>query len=179
MLETLRRARLLPIQGEMPALKHTETIDVRAPAQVAYDIVAGELLKVVDGPDAMVSRRPLDEGPLRVGFRLGTTVVHNRKLCVSRIEISELAAGRILEQSFSHYCADAERETLGGDRWEFGDGADGATVVKLSSWRQRHGLRGWLFKLVGSDQAARLELRKRLAHVQFEAERLAAGQWGR
>jgi hypothetical protein len=158
----------------MPALKQTETIDVRAPAQVAYDVVAGDLLKVVDGPGAMVSRRPLDEGPLRVGFRFGTTVVHNRKLCVSKIEISELDAGRIVAQSFSHYCADAERETLGGDRWEFGDGADGCTVVTLSSWRQRRGLRGWLLKLFGSDEAARLELRKRLAYVQFESERRAS-----
>jgi hypothetical protein len=157
----------------MPALKQTETIDVRAPAQVAYDVVAGDLLEVVDGPDAMVSRRPLDDGPLRVGFRFGSTVVHNRKLCVSKLQISDLDAGRLVEQSFSHYCADAERETRGGDRWEFADGADGATVVTLSSWRQRHGLAGWLLKLFGSDETARTALRKRLAYVQFEAERRA------
>jgi hypothetical protein len=169
----LRSARRLPIQEEMAPLKQTETIDVRAPAQVAYDVVAGDLLKVVDGPDAMVSRRPLDEGPLRVGFRFGTTVVHNRKLCVSKLEISELDAGRLLEQSFSHYCADSERETRGGDRWEFAARADGSAVVTLSSWRQRHGLGGWLLKLLGSGEAARLELRKRLAYVQFEAERRA------
>jgi hypothetical protein len=159
---------------EMPALKQTERIEVRAPAQIAYDVVAGDLLKVVDGPDVMVSRRPLDEGPLRVGFRFGVTVVHNRKLCVSKLAISELHAGRLLEQSFNHYCADSERETRGRDRWEFADGADGSAVVTLSSWRQRHGLGGWLLKLFGSDEAARLELRKRLAYVQFEAERRAS-----
>jgi hypothetical protein len=158
----------------MPRLKRTESIDVRAPARVAYDVVAGDLLKVVDGPDAMVSRRPLDEGPLRVGFRFGATVVHNRKLCVSKQEISELEAGRLIEQSFSHYCADAERETRGGDRWEFADAADRSAVVTLSSSRQRHGVGWWLCKLFGSDGADRMELRKRLAYVQFEAERRAS-----
>jgi hypothetical protein len=94
--------------------------------------------------------------------------------------VSALDAGRLLEQSFSHYCADSERETLGRDRWEFADRADGSTVVTLSSWRRRHGLGGWLRRLVAADETARIELRKRLAYVQFEAERqLTAGQRGR
>jgi hypothetical protein len=161
----------LPINTEMPAVKLTETIDVRAPASVAYGVITTDLLAVTNGPDAMTSHRPLDDGPLRPGFRFETTVVHNRKLCLSATEITDLENGRMLEQSIDHYCADAERATHAGERWELAERDDGSTVVTLSVWRRLPGLAGWLQKLFPRDDATLLSLRRRLAVVQFEAER--------
>jgi hypothetical protein len=155
----------------MPAVTVTETIDVRAPASVAYEVITGDLLTISDGPDALTSHRPLDDGPLRPGFRFETTVVHNRKLCLSASEITAVAEGRYLEQAFDHYCADAERVTHFGERWELAEQADGSTVVTLSTWRQRR-----LLRLFDRDEVTRISLRRRLAVVQFAAERRASSR---
>jgi hypothetical protein len=72
-----------------------------------------------------------------------------------------------------HYCADAEREMRARERWEFAERGDGTTQVTLHWWRDAPGLTGWLQKLLGNDAEpiTRAELRRRLAHVQFTAER--------
>jgi hypothetical protein len=56
-----------------------------------------------------------------------------------------------------HLCAVAQRVFDGDERWEFDEGEDGSTRVTLHCWRVRQGLGAWL--------------RKRLAYVQFTAER--------
>jgi hypothetical protein len=53
----------------VPAIQHKAEIDVRAPAVAALAIVAGDVLKANDDPEAMARHWPLDAGPLRRGFR--------------------------------------------------------------------------------------------------------------
>ena len=67
----------------------------------------------------------------------------------------------------------AQRVLDGGERWEFAEGADGSTRVTLLSWRERKGLSAWFQKILGSglSQGLELSLKKRLAYVQFQAER--------
>jgi hypothetical protein len=56
--------------------------------------------------------------------------------------------------------------------------SDGSTVVTLRSWWHKPGLGGWLEKLSGLVLANRTDvsLKKRLAHVQFEAEKDFSGR---
>jgi hypothetical protein len=138
-------------------------------------VITGDLLEATDGSGSMTSHRPLDDGPLRPGFRFETTVVHNRMLCLSAGEITAIEAGRMLEQSIDHYCADSERVTHAGERWELAELPEGSTIVTLSLWRRRPGLSGWVQKLLGTDEATRQSLRKRLAFLQYEAERRSGG----
>ena len=156
----------------MPAVTQTETIDVRAPAHIAYDVVAGDLLRVSGSPDSLISRRPFDEGPLQPGFRFEATVVHNRKLCLSAQEITAIEAGRMLEQSINHYCADAERTTHAGERWKFDERPDGSTVVTLSFSRPGR----WLQKLLAKDDVTRTSLRKRLESCSSRPSAASAGE---
>jgi hypothetical protein len=168
------REGLLPMHAEMPAIFYRAEIDVRAPAQVAFAVVTGDLLVEDDDPQNMGGRRPLDEGPVRVGFRWRQRVVHNRSLCRADWHVTQVTAGRALEQSMLHFCADARRETRGGERWEFAPRGDGSTCVRLRTWRLVPGVWGWLEKLLGSrrmEATTQIELRRRLAYVQFEAER--------
>ena len=65
----------------MPSLTHSATLDVRAPADVAFAVIARDMVKADDDPDAMTGHRPLDDGPLREGFRWRQRVIHNRKEC--------------------------------------------------------------------------------------------------
>lgn len=139
---------------------------------MAFDLVAGDVVAVDDDPDKMAGHRPLTEGPLREGFRWQQRVVHNRKLCHTWWCVTETVRPRVLEQSMVHFCADAERQSQGGERWEFQARDGGSSVVKLHSWRTIHGLAGWIHKLLHEGgRSDTLELKRRLAYVQFEAER--------
>ena len=79
-----------------------------------------------------------------------------------------------------HFCADLGTEARGGERWEFAERDDGWTVVTLSTWRLRPGLKGWLEKVFGSGitPTVKTSIQRRLAVVQFEAERVTGpGPW--
>jgi hypothetical protein len=158
----------------MPAITSEAKIDVRAPASAAFDVVAGDILSTDDRLDSMARRRPLDEGPLRKGFRWRQTLVHERRQCRSDWVVTELQPGRVLEQTMVHFCMVALREVRGGERWEFAEADDGSTLVTLRTWRLKPGLAGWLEKVLGStlERRTNVNLRRRLAHVQFTAERL-------
>jgi hypothetical protein len=156
----------------MPLIHHEEKIDVRAPADAAFAVVARDVAKASEDPNAMTGSRPLDEGPLRPGFRWCQTVVHNRKLCRTDWVVTRLEPAQVLEQDMRHYCADLQRATRGGERWGFAERPDGSTLVTLHAWRLVPGVRGWLQKLLGSgDALTSVQLRRRLAYVQFAAER--------
>jgi hypothetical protein len=157
----------------VPAIQHKAEIDVRAPAAAAFAIVAGDVLKANENPDAMARHRPLDAGPLRRGFRWQQTVVHERLVCRTDWVVTALEEPRVLEQSSSHLCAVAQRVLDGGERWEFDESDDGSTRVTLLSWRERKGFSAWFEKILGSgmSQGLELSLKKRLAYVQFQAER--------
>jgi hypothetical protein len=162
----------------MPAIALKAKIDVRAPADAAFAVIARDILAVKDDPDAMEGHRPLADGPLRQGFRWRQTLVHERKVCRTDWLVTELRPPWLLEQSMEHLCAVARRELFGGERWELEVAGDGSTVVTLRSWWQRPGLDGWLEKIVGlvTGNWKNVSLKKRLAYVQFEAERAFSGR---
>ena len=157
----------------MPTLTHTAQIDVRAPAAVAFDVVERGILAVVDDPDSMSGHRPVDTGRLREGFRWQQTLVHERRVCRTDWVVARLDAPRLLEQTMEHLCAVSMREVLGGERWELEGDGEGGTTVSLTAWRVAPGLDGWFQRLFGDRQrrAVGLSIRRRLAHVQFAAER--------
>jgi hypothetical protein len=160
----------------MAVIQHRERIDVRAPAARAFAVISRDIVAVDDDQDAMTGHRPLVPGPLRKGFRWRQRVVHNRKRCRVDWLVTRLEPGRLLEQTMEHYCADLERETRGGERWELAELDDGSTQVTLFAWRIAPGLGGWLQKLLGSRLTTLMavELRRRLAYVQFTAEHHSA-----
>jgi hypothetical protein len=164
----------------VPTITHTATIAVRGSAQAAFAVVARDLLAVEDDPKAMVRRRPLDEGPLRQGFRWQQSIVHDRRECHADWLITELRAPWLLEQAMEHLCEVAKRKVVGGERWELKDDGDGSTVVTLRAWRLSPGPLAWLRQLLrrALGDAEDLSLRRRLAFVQFEAERSAPSQGG-
>jgi hypothetical protein len=162
----------------MPEIHQSAKIEVGAPAAVAFEVIAGDLLEVVDDPDAMSGRRPADGGPLRQGFRWRQWIVHDRQRCLSDWVVTSVEPPFHLQQSMWHFCAVSKSQSFGGERWEFTERGDGTTVVALRSWLVREGLGGWLQKLLtwGGDGGAKcMSLRKRLAYVQFKAERAAGG----
>jgi hypothetical protein len=159
-----------PIKAGMARISHFEEIEVHAPVGAAFAVIADEILAVeADG------HRPIDDGPLRVGFRWQQTVVHERAVCRSDWVVTELREPYVLEQLMEHLCLASRRQVLGGERWEFQETADGSTVVTLRAWREREGVLGWLERLFASRvDATGVSLRKRLAHVQLRAERPTA-----
>jgi hypothetical protein len=162
----------------MPEIAASAEIEVRAPAALAFEVIAGDLLKVVDQPDAMTGHRPTHSGPLRQGFRWRQWVVHERRRCLSDWVVTSIESPFHLEQSMWHFCAVAKSQVFGGERWELVERADGPTIVRLRSWTLQEGVGAWVQKLVGwggSREAKGFSLRKRLAYVQFEAERRARG----
>jgi hypothetical protein len=157
----------------VPAVHRTAEIDVRASPSVAFAVVAADILAVREDGDAMARHRPVDTGPLRKGFRWQQTIVHDRLVCRSDWTVTTLEDSRLLEQSFSHLCAVAQRVVEGGERWEFAERDDGSTQVTLRCWRESPGLTGWLGKIFGPPVTGEtnFSLMKRLAYVQFAAER--------
>lgn len=87
----------------------------------------------------------------------------------------KMVGHRPLDGGPLHFCAVAQREVRGGERWAFRSDRTGATVVELATWRSYRGAIGWLRWLRGEDarSSAAVSLQKRLAFVQFEAERRA------
>ena len=165
---------------DVPAVSHRARIDVRASADAAFAVVAADLLATDDDRDAMVGHRPLQDGPLREGFRWQQTIVHDRKVCRTDWVVTQLRPPWLLEQTMEQLCAVSRRELLGGERWELEVAGDGSTLVTLCAWRLCPGLEGWLQKIRGAGprNEASLSLSKRLAHVQFTAERRPAGTVG-
>ena len=156
----------------MAEIAHIAEIEVRAPAEAAFAVVAEDILAVEDDPEQFTGHRPLDEGPLRVGFRWQQTVVHDRSVCRSDWIVTELREPFVLEQTMEHLCLAARREVMGGERWQFEESGHDSTRIILRAWRRRAGLGGWLERLfTARDQAILLSIRKRLAYVQFRAER--------
>jgi hypothetical protein len=142
----------------MTEIAHTAEIEVRAPAEAAFAVVAEEILAA---------------GPLRVGFRWQEAVVHDCSVCRTDWIVTELREPFVLEKTMGHLCLVARRDFMGGERWQFEECRD-ATRITLRAWRRPTGLGGWLERLFASrDQATLLSLRKRLAYVQFRAERVA------
>lgn len=154
----------------MPAVSQTAQIEVRAPAQAAFAVVERDILAVDDDPDRMTGHRPLVAGPLREGFRWQQTLVHERRVCRTDWLVAELRPPFVLEQTMEHLCTVSRREVLGGERWELEECSDGTTLVTLRAWHLIPGLRGWMRRLVGHPGFG-ISLKKRLAYVQFEAER--------
>jgi hypothetical protein len=154
----------------VPLLRDRAEIEVRAPAAAAFAVVERDILAVEDKPDAMTGHRPVQEGPLRRGFRWRQWLVHERRNCLTEWVVTEVEPPRVLEQDSWHFCAVAGRPSESGERWEFDERSDGSTLVCLSAWRVHPGLGGWLLKARGRSEAA-ISLRRRLAYVQFEAER--------
>jgi hypothetical protein len=157
----------------MTEIAHTAEIEVRAPVEAAFAVVAEDILAVEDDPAGSTGHRPIDEGPLRVGFRWQQTIVHDRAVCRTDWIVTELREPWVLEQALEHLCTATRREILGGERWQFEEAGDGSTLVTVRAWRRgRGGLGGWLERLRASrDDATHSSLRKRLASVQFRAER--------
>jgi hypothetical protein len=142
----------------MTEIAHTAEIEMRAPAEAAFAVVAEDILA----------------SPLRVGFRWHETVAHDRSLCRTDWIVTELREPFVLEKTMGHLCLAARRDFMGGERWHFEESGGDLTRVTLRAWRRRAGIRGWLERLFASrDHAAVLSLRKRLADVQFRAERVA------
>jgi hypothetical protein len=164
--------RFRPIQECVTELSRTAEIEVRAPAQAAFDIVAAEILAIEDHTAELTGHRPIDEGPLRVGFRWQKTVVHDRSVCRTGWIVTELREPCVLEKATEHLCLARRRAVMGGERWQFEETGDGLTVVTLRAWQSWPGLRGRLGRLFAPrDDAAGFSLRKRLASVQLRAER--------
>jgi hypothetical protein len=156
----------------MTEIAHTAEIEVRAPAEPAFAVVAEDILGVEDDPEQFTGHRPIDEGPLRVGFRWQQTVVHDRSVCRTDWIVTELREPFVLEQTMEHLCLAARREVVGGERWHFEESGHGSTRITLRAWRRGAGVGGWLQRLFAArDQATLVSLRKRLAYVQFRAER--------
>lgn len=154
----------------MTEIAHTAEIEVRAPAEAAFAVVAEDILAVEDDPEQFTGRRPIDEGPLRVGFRWQQTVVHDRSVCRTGWIVTELREPCVLEKAMEHLCR--RREVMGGERWQFEETGHGLTVVTLRAWRTWPRLRGRLGRLFAPrDDGVGFSLRKRLAYVQFRAER--------
>jgi hypothetical protein len=140
-------------------------------ASTLMDPPAGDILAVEDDHAEMAGHRPIDDGPLRVGFRWQQTVVHDRAVCRCDWVVTELREPFVLEQVMEHICLASRQEVLGGERWQFEETGDGSTLVALRAWRQSEGTRGWLERLLPSrDDATRVSLSKRLAYVRFRAE---------
>jgi hypothetical protein len=156
---------------DVPEISHTAEIEVRAPAEAAFAVVAADILAVEEDPARWAGKRPIDDGPLRVGFRWRQTVVHDSSLCRTDWIVTELREPWVLEQVMEHLCAADRREVQGGERWEFEEGED-STLVRLRAWRRRAGRAALLTRLFGSrDAATGTSLTQRLAYVQFRAER--------
>jgi hypothetical protein len=156
----------------MAEIAHTDAIEVRAPAQAAFDIVAAGILSVEDDPSDSTGHRPIDDGPLRVGFRWRETIVHDRAVCRTDWIVTELREPHVLEQTMEHLCLARRREVMGGERWQFEETPNGVTVVTLRAWHSWPGLRGRLGRLLAPrGEAAGVSLGARLADVRFRAER--------
>jgi hypothetical protein len=141
-------------------ISHTAQIEVRAPADAAFAVVA-----------EMIGHRPIDDGPLRVGFRWQQAIVHDRAVCRSDWIVTELREPWVLEQLMEHLCGSSRAEVVGGERWQFDETGDGSTVVSLRAWRRRDGARGWVERLFASSgDATGISLRARLAYVQLRAQ---------
>jgi hypothetical protein len=150
-------------------------IEVHAPAEAVFAVIAGDILAVEDGPERWTGHRPIDDGPLRVGFRWQQTIVHDRSVCRTDWIVTELREPWVLEQSMEHLCMAARREVRGGERWQVEAAEGDSTRVTLRAWRRRSGLAGWLERLFPSRaDATGVSIRKRLAYVQFRAERGSA-----
>jgi hypothetical protein len=154
----------------MATIDVKDSIHVAAPATVIYDLLTEELAATNDDPKAMTKRRPLDEGPVRPGFRYESTVVHNRHVCRSEWTITRAERPSVLEETMDHFCAEASKESKGGDRWELRE-ANGSTYVTLTVWKERTGIGGLLLKWFGDKQSSRMSVKMRLNYAQFEAER--------
>jgi hypothetical protein len=155
----------------MARISVKDNIHVAAPATVIYDLLTEELAATNDDPKAMTKRRPLDEGPVRAGFRYEATVVHNRHLCRSEWTVTRSERPSVLEETMDHFCADASKTVKGGDRWELRDANGVATYVTLTAWKDRPGMGGLLIKWFGDRSVSKTGVKTRLAYVQFEAER--------
>ena len=157
----------------VPAITRTAKIEVRAPADAAFAVVTRDIVAVDDDPESMQGHRPLMDGPVREGFRWRQTLVHERKMCRTDWLVTEVKPPWRLEQSMEHLCAVARRELFGGECWELEVASDGSTLVTLRSWWQKPGLRGWLEKIAGLvlGNGSDVSLKRRLAYVQFEAEK--------
>jgi hypothetical protein len=163
--------RFRPIHECVTAISRTAEIEVRAHAQAAFDIVAAEILAIDDHPSGWTGHRPIDEGPLRVGFRWQKAIAHDGSVCRTDWIVTELREPWVLEQTMEHLCLARGRAVMGGERWQFEETGDGLTVVTLRAWQASPGLRGRLGRLLAPRDAAGFSLRKRLASVQFRAER--------
>jgi hypothetical protein len=156
----------------MTEIVRTAEIEVRASAEAAFAVVADDILAVEEGPARFTGQRPIDDGPLRVGFRWEQTVVHDSAVCRTGWIVTELIEPWVLEQALEHVCTAKGREVVGGERWQFVEAGEGSTLVTLRAWRRRDGLAGWLERLFSSrHDTTDFSLRKRLASVQFRAER--------
>jgi hypothetical protein len=78
-------------------------------------------------------------------------------------------------RSTTGLCAKAHRVQASGDRWELAEDA-GVTCVRLSWWLIRTGPGAWLTTFLGTGRSnlPAASLRRRLAYLQFEAERIGA-----
>ena len=142
----------------MTEIAHNAEIDVRAPAEAAFAVVAEDILA----------------RPLRVGVRWHETVLHDCSVCRTDWIVTELREPFVLEKTMGHLCLAARRDFMGGERWQFEESGRDSTRITLRSWRRPTGLGGWLERLFAPrDQATLLSLRDRLAYVQFRAERVA------
>jgi hypothetical protein len=157
----------------VPTITWVETIEVRAPEAAVFGVIERDIMRVDDEPDAMATHRPLDEGPLRRGFRWRQTTAHDGRRCSTDWVVMDLDAPHVLDQRMSHLCAVNRNVVEGGERWELTHGSDESTTVTLSYWRPSTDLFEYLASFVRSrrSDATAVSLRKRLAYLQFEAER--------
>jgi hypothetical protein len=146
----------------MARISQIAEIEVRAPAEAAFSVVAEDIPAVED--------EPTEAAPLRVGFRWHETVVHDRSVCRTDWIVTELREPFVLEKTMGHLCRARRREVMGGERWHFEETDTGITVVTLRAWRSWPGMRGWFGRLFTPRGHS---LRKRLAYVQLRAERAA------
>jgi hypothetical protein len=151
---------------------HSAEIEVRAPAEAAFAVLAEDIVAVEDDSVEMTTHWPIDQGSLRVGLCWQQITVHERAVRRTGWVVTELREPYVLEQAMAGLCGAARQEVIGGERWELEETSDGTTIVTLRSWRERPGLGGWLESLFASpDDATGVALRKRLAAVQLRAER--------
>jgi hypothetical protein len=155
----------------MTEIAHTAEIEVRAPAEAAFAVVAEDILAIEDDTADWMGHRPIDDGPLRVGFRWQQTVVHDSSLCRAGWIVTELREPCVLEQAMEHLCSAPRRGGHGGERWQFEE-RGGSTRVTLRAWYRRTGPRAWLERIFSSrGDPTGVSLGKRLAYVRFRAER--------
>ena len=97
--------------------KKRMAVTINAPPKVVFDLLTDDRVRTREEP-AATHWRPVDEGPLRVGFTMENTRIHDGHTCRSRLRITKLEPNALLEETVESHCAVAGRASSGVHRFE-------------------------------------------------------------